>query len=81
MSNKVLISYNKLSDQLKCPICNEIFTNTVCLLDCMHRFCKSCLNTSFQINNNQNNTKIKKCPVNNIYKKYTEYYIYINVCV
>ena len=32
----------------KCPICNKLFFNPLCLLDCLHVFCELCVQGEFE---------------------------------
>ena len=63
-SNNININNNKidkslLEEQLKCPICNNLYDTDLhspFVIKCGHSFCKQC------ISNNTNN----KCPIDNI---------------
>ena len=36
-------TFDKVKNALTCPICLEIFKDPVFVKDCMHRFCKQCI--------------------------------------
>lgn len=37
------MTFERIKQLLKCPVCLEIFTEPVYIKECMHRFCKQCI--------------------------------------
>eukprot|EP00040_Diaphanoeca_grandis_P000721 m.16286 g.16286 ORF g.16286 m.16286 type:complete len:306 (+) comp10972_c0_seq1:104-1021(+) len=48
------LPFFELMDQLKCPICLSILTETMTTKDCLHRFCNECISKCLQVK--------KECP-------------------
>eukprot|EP01083_Nonionella_stella_P254395 874213_1 len=46
--NKVNISFDTLFKELRCPICLSVFTDTICVCACLHRFCQPCFEESLR---------------------------------
>ncbi|BAT84327.1 hypothetical protein VIGAN_04166300, partial [Vigna angularis var. angularis] len=42
-----------LRKDVECPICLGIIRNTRMVMECMHRFCKECIEKSFRLGNNE----------------------------
>ncbi|WVZ06391.1 hypothetical protein V8G54_019737 [Vigna mungo] len=42
-----------LRKDVECPICLGIIRNTRTVMECMHRFCKECIEKSFRLGNNE----------------------------
>lgn len=49
---KIQVSVEAIKGDLSCPICLSILQNTSMTLECSHRFCKSCIETSLRTNSN-----------------------------
>lgn len=39
----------ELYDEMKCPICLEIIKDTMIVMECLHRFCKECIERSLRL--------------------------------
>ncbi|ETO22787.1 hypothetical protein RFI_14407 [Reticulomyxa filosa] len=52
----IYLSMDTLRVELRCPICLDILTKTMCVKECIHRFCKKCLDRALKTNG-------KYCPV------------------
>ncbi len=50
------ISTREINVELTCPVCLDLCKGTMVLKDCLHRFCKVCIDKSLRIGN-------KECPV------------------
>jgi E3 ubiquitin-protein ligase RNF1/2 len=37
------VTFDKVKNLLKCPVCLEIYREPVYIKECMHRFCKTCI--------------------------------------
>ncbi|KAA0172148.1 hypothetical protein FNF28_00151 [Cafeteria roenbergensis] len=40
---EVTIQLGKLDDELRCPICRDVLKHTHVVMQCMHRFCRRCI--------------------------------------
>jgi len=37
------LTFEKVKNLLKCPVCLEIYSDPVYIKECMHRFCRQCI--------------------------------------
>ena len=52
---KIAVHPRSLNSDFVCPICLDIFTNTMATKECLHRFCQKCIITALRSGN-------KECP-------------------
>lgn len=43
------LNEEELYNEMKCPICLEIITDTMIVMECLHRFCKECIERSLRL--------------------------------
>lgn len=61
----VTLPWNALNDQLKCPVCLSIITETM-TTPCMHRFCAECISKSLRFGKSQCPTCREPCSTRRI---------------
>ncbi|CAJ0953016.1 unnamed protein product, partial [Mesorhabditis belari] len=54
-SEPIKMTVRTLGNELVCPICLDLLTNTMTTKECLHRFCQECITTALQRGN-------KECP-------------------
>lgn len=59
---EVTLKCNELNEQMKCPICLSVLTNTMTTKDCLHRFCNLCITQSLRKTKKNCPTCRKECP-------------------
>ncbi|KAI0504911.1 hypothetical protein KFK09_015865 [Dendrobium nobile] len=52
----VLVKLEDVSKEVECPLCFEIIRKTRAFMECLHRFCKECIDKAMRVGN-------KECPV------------------
>jgi len=58
----VTLKWNELNDQMKCPVCLSVLTDTMTTKDCLHRFCNGCITQSLRKTKKNCPTCRKECP-------------------
>lgn len=53
---------SQLEQELTCSICSDIFRRPVALLDCLHTFCKACVNSWFDAQSDNGSPEFT-CPI------------------
>lgn len=56
------LSWNTLSENMKCPICLSILSETMTTMECMHRFCADCITTALRSGKKECPTCRAVCP-------------------
>ena len=56
VTQTVSLPLGQFTKELQCPICLQLLTHTLTSMECLHRFCSECVNSSLRIGK-------KECPV------------------
>jgi E3 ubiquitin-protein ligase RNF1/2 len=60
-SSTTTIQIRNINVELTCPICLGILHNTVTVMECLHRFCESCISKSLRLGKKECPTCRVKC--------------------
>ncbi|XP_021894308.1 putative E3 ubiquitin-protein ligase RING1a isoform X2 [Carica papaya] len=52
-SEYVLVELSEIRKEIQCPICLGIIKKTRTAIDCLHRFCRACIEKSIRLGNNE----------------------------
>lgn len=56
------VDAKRVAEALTCPVCLDLFRDTVAVTACLHRFCQKCFEASLRRGN-------RECPVSAIFLK------------